>query len=555
MGLGLHCRRLSPRVRSPLQFAGDREKFVKRPVEVLRGAVSGVRDQISAVANQSERTLLLETVLLVSAISAVVGYVLTQYYAVDVITSLVANPEDCILNWGPHIGNHCFGDYQLPLSFGMRPDPWAPYPMFVPWLNNQLAENNYPAAAMLPPLTFGLLAKWLGAPQLGLLGYLLALTVAVLTPAVWAARGAYGLERIVVFVVCGAAAIPVWVVLDRANSVALLAPIGLVFLVALCRHRWGLVALAVVLATLIKPQFVVLAVALFAVRQWRMGGVAVVGAVTSSLAAYLLWPRDFPATIAQSTHILLNFGSAQSAVGFRNVSFGRALLLIPDGIKAAQTGGKIPDDYLAGPRSLAGYAVLVIIVIAVLALGPRIPPVLTGIVLLAAATLFPVLVTHYYVVFVLPVAALIVRNPDGPPGAGIFDQLATRGGRRRAVGICLSLAVALSIAQVALPGRPFPEPVYGQILGQPGVIGVIGTRPLVVSTVFLVPIVWLIACAVIIVSYARRPASRDSTDRAQPHERPPDGAASTASCTSEPESSQPAQRNLATLPVRRALGT
>jgi hypothetical protein len=297
-----------------------------------------------------------------------------------------------------------------------------------------------------------------------------------------------------------------------------MAPVGLVFLVALCRRRWGVVAIMVVLATLIKPQFVVLAVVLFAARQWRMGGVAIAGAITSSLAAYLLWPRDFPATIAQSIHNTLNYGSPELAVGFRNVSFGRALMLIPDGIKAAQTGGKIPDGFLAGPRSLAGYAALAIIVVSVLALGPRIPPVLTGIVLLASASLFPALVFHYYLVFVLPIAALVIRDPDGPPGEGIFDRLATHGGRRRAVGICVSLAVALSIAQVALPGRPFPESVYGQILGQPGVIGIVGTRPLVSTTMFLVPIVWLIACAAIIVSYARRPTFRDSTDRGQTQE-------------------------------------
>jgi len=37
----------------------------------------------------------------------------------------------------------------------------------------------------------------------------------------------------------------------------------------------------------------VLGVALFAARQWRLGGIAVIGVVISDLAAYLLWPRDF----------------------------------------------------------------------------------------------------------------------------------------------------------------------------------------------------------------------------------------------------------------------
>ena len=362
------------------------------------------------------------------------------------------------------------------------------------------------------------------------------LTIAALTPAVWAARGARGVERIVVFVVCGAAAIPVWMIVDRGNSVALLAPVGLVFLVALCRRRWGLVAIMVVLATLIKPHFAVLAVVLFAARQWRMGGVAVAGAVVSSLAAYLLWPSNFPATVAQSIHNTLNYGSPQLAIGLRNVSFGRALMLIPDGVKAFQTGGKIPSDFLAGPRSLAGYAALVIIVVCVLALGRRIPPVLTGIVMLASASLFPALVFHYYLVFVLPVAALVIRDPNGPPGAGIFDRLATHGARRRVVGICVALAVALSLAQVAASGQPVYESVFGAVVGQPGVVGVVGSRPLVVTTIFLVPILWLIACAAVIVSYARRPDSRESTDRGQPQEVPPDSAVTTSLCTSEPVS-------------------
>jgi hypothetical protein len=519
---------------------------------MLGGAVCALRKQISAAANQSERQLLLGTVVLVSAVAAVVGYVLTQYYSVDVLSSVVSNPEDCLQNWGPHIGSHCFSDYNLTTHWAMRPNPWAPYPLFWP-PDYQPSHPNYPAASMMPQLIFALLAKWLGTPQLGLLGYLVALTIAALSPAVWAARGTRGVERIVVFAACGVVAIPVWMVLDRANSVALLAPVGLVFLVALCRRRWGVVAIMVVLATLIKPQFAVLAVVLFAARQWRMGGAALAGAVTSSLAAYLLWPRDFPATIAQSLHNTLNYGSPGLAVGFRNVSFGRALLLIPDGIKAAQTGGKIPDGFLAGPRSLAGYAVLAVIVVSVLALGRRIPPVLTGIVLLASASLFPSLVFHYYLVFVLPIAALVLRDPDGQPGEGIFDRLAAHGGRRRAVGICVSLAAALSIAQVALPGRPLLEPVYGQISGQPGVVGLVGSRPLVTTTLFLVPILWLIACAVVIVSYARRPVSGDNTDRGQARERPPDGAVDASAGTPEPESS-PVRRNLAELPLRRALG-
>jgi hypothetical protein len=501
---------------------------VNRPLEVLRGAVSSIRERFAAVASQSERTILLGTVLLASAVSVATGFVLAQYYSVDVLSSLlVFVPDDCYLDWPMKVGRHCFSDYSITVSIGMVPNPWEPYPLYLP-PDFTPTHFNYTAAGMVPHMIFGFVGKWLGAPRLGLFGYLLALTIAVFAPAVWAARGARGLERVVVFVACGVAAIPVWVVIDRGNSVGFLAPIGLVFLVALCRRRWGLVTIMVVLAALVKPQFAVLAVALFAVRQWRLGGVAVAGTVIGNLAAYALWPRDFPQTITQSIQNTVGYGNGGSRaalVANSNVSFGKALLTVPDGIKARETGGTIPDDFLAGPRSLIGYAVLVLVVVSVLALGRRIPPVMVGIVLLATASLFVALTNPYYLIFVLPVAALVARDPDGPPGTGIFDRVGTVGGRRHAVGVCVSVAAALCIAQIALPSPP-------QKVG--AMVGPLGARVVVVtSTLSLAPILWLVTCAAIIVSYVRRPATSRRSDQGPAPEVSPDTALST-SRTSEP---------------------
>jgi hypothetical protein len=296
--------------------------------------------------------------------------------------------------------------------------------------------------------------------------------------------------------------------------------------VALCRRRWGLVAIMVVLAALVKPQFAVLAVALFAARRWRLGGVAVAGTVIGNLAAYALWPRDFPQTITQSIHNLVGYGGGETraaAVAPSNVSFVKAIFMVPDGIKARETGGTIPNDFLAGPRSLIGYAILALVVVLVLALGRRIPPVMVGIVLLATASLFAPLTNPYYLVFVLPIAALVARDPDGPPGTGIFDRPEAVGGRRRAVGLCVSLAAALCIAQIALPS---PPQQVGDIAGPMGV----DTRTLVVtSTLALAPVLWLITCAAIIVSYARRPAPAGRGDQGLAREVPADTAVSTSS--------------------------
>jgi hypothetical protein len=499
---------------------------MNQPPEVPRGAVTAVWKRRSGRTRQSERTVMLGTILLASAVSAATGYVLTQCLSIDVLSSLLYIPQDCWLDEGMNIGRHCFSDYAMVVGAGMRPNPWEPYASFPP--DYQPFLTPYPAAAMMPQMTFGLLGKWLGAPRLGLTGYLLALTIAVLSPAVWAARGARGLERVVVFVALGAAAIPAWAVIDRGNSAGFVVPIALVFLVALCQRRWGLVTIMVVLAALVKPQFAVLAVALWAARQWRWGGLALAGVAISNLAAYLLWPRDFPRTIAQSIHNIFHF-STSALTDLRNVSFGRALLLIPDAVKFVQTGGKMPADFMAGPRTLIGYGVLVLVVVCVLALGQRIPPVMAGIVLLATATFFPSFTDYYYLVFVLPVAALVVRDPDGPPGAGIIDSLATHDGRRRAVGKWVSLAAALSIAQVALPIVLGRQLIFGQL----GVRGVIGATPMALTTLTLTPFLWLVACAVIIVSYVRRPAPAHDGDQGPAREGPPDNAVSTSSPTSE----------------------
>jgi hypothetical protein len=311
---------------------------------------------------------------------------------------------------------------------------------------------------------------------------------------------------VVVFVACGAAAIPAWAAIDRGNSTGFLAAIGLVFLVALCRRRWGVVAIAVVLAALVKPQFVVLTVVLLAARQWRLGGIAVAGAVTSNVAAYLLWPQDFPETIIQSIRNTLSHGSVRMGTTHEvwNVSFAKVLFALPDYIAARYAGGEVPGGFLAVPRSLIGYVVLAVVVVCVLVLGRRIPPVMVGVVLLATASLIPAFTYSYYLVFALPIAALVARDPDGAPGSGIFDRFGACGDRRRAVFVCVSVAAALSIAQVPIPVPPNDG----------------GTVP---TTAELAPLLWLVACAVTIVSYARRPASQDAerADSAQSEDHPP----------------------------------
>ncbi len=478
-----------------------------------------IQQQFWAVAHQTERALLLGTILFGVAVSGAIGFVLTQYYSVDVTSSLIGEPRDCGPESGMRIGVHCFSDYPVTETVAMRPNPWEPIwrPLGLDGPDYQPLRIEYPAAGMVPHLLLGSLGKWFDAPQLGLVIALAILTITVFAPAVWAARGARGLERIVVFVACGAAAVPAWVAIDRGNLVGLVAPIALVFLVALCRRRWGVVAIAVVVAALVKPQYAILAVVLFAARRWRLGVAAVSGVVFTNVAAYLLWPRDFPGTIGQSIHNAVGYTWFGPISSWKNVSFANGLYYSVREAIRVLAGQRIPEDFINPTESLVGYAILVVVVGSILVLGRRIDPIMAGIALLATASLFPPLSYSYYLVFALPVAALVARDPGGPPGSGIFDRLAALGDHRRAAGICVSLAAAFSIAQIALPGPRWTIRAE---------LGATGTMTEVPTTALLVPLVWLIACAVIVVSYARRPVPRDvAATEGMEEAVPPDGAA------------------------------
>src|SRR5262249_19114730 len=154
------------------------------------------------------------------------------------------------------------------------------------------------------------------------------------------------------------------------------APLALVFLVALSRRRWALVAVMVVLAALVKPQFAILVVVLFAARRWRMGGAALLGIVVTNLVAYLLWPHDFPGTIAQSIRHAVGYTSFGPISTWWNVSFGNGLFSVTQEAIRLLTGHEIPREAINPAESIAGFAILVVVVVAMVALGRRIDPLM-----------------------------------------------------------------------------------------------------------------------------------------------------------------------------------
>ena len=70
----------------------------------------------------------------------------------------------------------------------------------------------------------------------------------------------------------------------------------------------------------------------------------------------------------------------------------------------------------------------------------------------------------------------------------------------------MSLASVLSIAQMV----PIGPPLWNQSMGAEALVG---HMLAVVTSVRMAPILWLIACAAIIVSYARKPTPSRRSER------------------------------------------
>ncbi len=103
---------------------------MNRARTAIRDGGRTVRKRFSAFASQSPRTILLGTILLASALSAVMAFILTQYSSIDAFSSLTHDPQDCFNYWEIRVGRHCFSDYTEPMTLAFRPNPWEGQPGF-----------------------------------------------------------------------------------------------------------------------------------------------------------------------------------------------------------------------------------------------------------------------------------------------------------------------------------------------------------------------------------------------------------------------------------------
>jgi hypothetical protein len=261
------------------------------------------------------------------------------------------------------------------------------------------------------------------------------------------------------------------------------------------------VVIAIGLASLVRPQFVILIAVLLALRRWRLSVAAFVAVGVSNLLAFLLWPDQFPKTVIDFFISLARFGRQYSMADIypANVSLGKGLYVV-DSVVRKIFGGTGSDPWMAHFGGFVGAALAATLVLVVFVLGRRVPPLIGAIIVIACASMSPGATWSYNLAFCIPVAAVILRDPldltpDPHRWSGAFDQRQATRPQVCAIGL-ITLAVAASLTRFVLPHAMHValngSPVHDDILA---------------TTASLAPILWVAAMICALAAWSRR---RDS---------------------------------------------
>ena len=409
-----------------------------------------------------------------------VWFIIARYWGWDVPTDVTFVPNDgWCLGPGYGLGVHCFGDFSLPAQLAAHRNPWSGLP----------TRNNYTAGALLVIKFFQALGSLSSSAQLELLAYLTTLTVGLLVPAFWAARGIEWSRKMLILALLGVTSIPVIVSFDRGNSVGFIAPVLLGLFVAMARGWERRTIALLVLATLVKPQFGLLVFVLLARRQYKQLAVAIVAILVTNFLAFLAWPSAFPQSIKVAYTTIMHYNGVQavSAVWPTNLSFAHGIAVI-DGAFRWLLGLSPGAPFANASGAVAADCFILLAGALIVVLGRRIPLAITIALLGSLASFGPTVSYSYYCVFAVPVGAALVHDHFGPHrSVGFVDARGLPPRLTRVACLCMAIAIALTVSRSIFPRFP----------------GEVGAPGLPITTAELVPLVWALTIVVVIVAAVR----------------------------------------------------
>lgn len=364
----------------------------------------------------ARRLLILLSLGLVVALPAL--WISSQYLQNEMGGVLSYNVKDGWCEFGvyPGLGVHCFGDYTSQVltaerDFGIDPHEGAPGAS-----PGRAYTSLYPPISQFPHVVAATVREGTGSNEFAFYLYIAVLTLAALVPALLVAwRWRESPFLVVPVLLIGVAAVPVIAVVDRGNSAGLVIPLLLAFALFLGKDRPWLAPGLVVGAALVRPQFILIALALVAIGRWRHAVAAAAAFIGITFASFALTAGGWSASARSWWDNVTGFQGGAGNIGLptpANISIPRSVVSVGAWVGEApgpigSAGRWLAQSVYDRPLFAVGGVVLVATAVFLVAAGrvPRsvaitIPLVIAG----TASTVSPV----YYLSFALVLAALIL---------------------------------------------------------------------------------------------------------------------------------------------------
>jgi len=368
-------------------------------------------------------------------IAALAAWIQSSYFRVDVTGSISFYGADGMCPPPDGLGVHCWSDYSAIRFNSLTAPP-------------QNVEVMYPLSTRLIRIPFMIVENTAGF-QAGLTAFIIISALAVLAPTAWAVwRVQWPLKPVVLTASC-VVTMPFLVLLDRGNVIALSVPFVFLFLLALVRERPWLAVACMIVASSIKPQFMVLGLALVTLRYWRPAAVGFAGSGAVIVLPFLLMGDRWFSALTTWRDESLSWTGSQPLAGDwpPNLSLAKAVF------ESLQSFVDQPDSYFVRLTMVFIITLCVIIV----STGRHLHPLLVGTVFLVIACLTLSPAYAYYACFAIPVMALVFRLGFTP------SALPSRWDRPITALLSAGLVVSLSPILISV-GIHGPAQLDGQVI-------------------------------------------------------------------------------------------
>lgn len=347
----------------------------------------------------------------IATLVGLLNFVALQYFDVNLLPSIYFLGQD---GWCPEnqqaLGRHCFGDFGLPMQVSMEPNPWHSGETYIP----------YPAAGLIIFTPFAFLYELTGSYAIALGLYMFFALAAASTPALYVtSRMRFGPRFLGILVTVSLA--PIFIALDRGNSIIFAVPLLLALMTALRNDDWGRTAGTIIALSLLKPQFILLVLVLFFAKKNRRALFTLVVSGALNLAAYGFWWRSFPANVWDSIHALSLYQNYQSlAVPWpANLSLLRPFFWLEYIARFISEGhvsiSSLKNFFTVSNASALSLLLIATLVVAIIATNRSRSSIDNATFLLVVACLGTSVSYSYYLIFVVPMLAIKIRDEIDRP--------------------------------------------------------------------------------------------------------------------------------------------